>query len=182
MTRTLSGKQDGSLIATIDFCTSAPGSRLLLERLANPLTDTNAIIARHDEIDCYLNEPALREDIRQQLKQLPDLARALSRLALQRGGPRDLSAIRNGLQAAREIHALVPDEGEQFAAIAYARAGLAALPDELETEISQLLADELPLKTRDGGFIRSGYDEALDEARSLRDAQQKSHRVVASGL
>jgi DNA mismatch repair protein MutS len=116
-------------------------------------------------------------DVRAQLAAAPDLARSLSRLVLGRGGPRDLAAIRDGLAAAvalaRRLATLeaLPEE------IAGAVVALAAPDGAIIAALSAALADELPYMKRDGGFVRAGYDAALDETRSLRD---ESRRVVAA--
>ncbi|MFO7310086.1 MAG: DNA mismatch repair protein MutS, partial [Pseudomonadota bacterium] len=98
--RTLSGERSGSLIATIDRTVTPGGGRLLAERLASPLTNVATIRARHDAVAFLVAERPLRERLRQALAAVPDIARALSRLTLGRGGPRDLGAVRDGLLAA----------------------------------------------------------------------------------
>ncbi len=177
LTRTLSGARDGSLASVIDLTVTPSGGRLLLERLAGPLTDAQAIVHRFDCVEYFLSRPDLRADIRNRLKAAPDFARALSRLALQRGGPRDLAALRDGMAAARSAGELLQRSGELPESIAGAAQGAVCLDQALETELAEALADELPLNRRDGGFVRSGYDTVLDEARALRD---ESRRVIAS--
>ena len=177
ITRTLAGARPGSLLAAIDRTLTPAGGRLLAERLAGPLTDPVAINRRLDAVAWFVDDPAARSELRAVLKRTPDLARALARLTLQRGGPRDLAALRDGLAAAATAGSrlsrasLLPDElAECVAALARADAVLAA-------ELTATLADELPLQRRDGGFVRPGLDPALDEARALRD---ESRRVVAA--
>ncbi|HSR77122.1 MAG TPA: DNA mismatch repair protein MutS [Xanthobacteraceae bacterium] len=175
--RTLAGETRGSVLSAIDRTATAAGFRLLAARLAAPLTDPDAIALRLDAVDTMLGAAPLRSELRSRLASAPDLARALARLALGRGGPRDLAAIRDGLRAAQELATRLSD--------------LAALPDELRDaavalrrpnptiakELARALADELPAFRRDGGFVRAGYDHALDETRTLRD---ESRRVVAA--
>ncbi|MEN5084817.1 DNA mismatch repair protein MutS, partial [Bosea sp. TWI1241] len=91
LVRTLQGERAGSLLATIDRTRTPGGSRLLAERLAGPLVDPAAIARRHDAVALLVAEPGLREDLQRDLARVPDIARALSRLALDRGGPRDLA-------------------------------------------------------------------------------------------
>ncbi len=86
LTRTLSGERAGSLLAAIDRTATPGGARLLAERLAGPLTDIAAIGARHDALTALVEDAALREDLRRALAKVPDVARALSRLSLDRGG------------------------------------------------------------------------------------------------
>ena len=176
LVRTQSGERSGTLLKAIDRTVTSGGARLLAERLMSPLTDPEAINARLDSISTLADRPSFCEDLRRALKRLPDMPRALSRIALGRGGPRDLGAILQGLSASAEIAALMGGEnldGE----LAGARTAIAALPVDLSHRLSFMLADELPLLKRDGGFIREAADAELDEVRALRD---QSRRVIAS--
>jgi DNA mismatch repair protein MutS len=177
LVRTLSGERRGSLLAVIDRTVTAAGSRLLAQRLAAPLTDPAAIAQRLDAVAAFVTDHAARNDLRALLKAVPDLARALTRIVVGRGGPRDLAAIRDGIFAAAEFSqrlsalAAVPqDIAEAIAALRRTNADIAA-------ELQRALADELPSFRRDGGFVRAGYEAALDEARALRD---ESRRVIAA--
>jgi len=105
LVRTLSGERRGSLLAAIDRSVTAAGSRLLAQRLAAPLTDPAAIARRHDAVEFFVADTAARADMRERLEAAPDLARALARLVLSRGGPRDLAAIRDGIVAAAGLAA-----------------------------------------------------------------------------
>src|SRR6476659_1075630 len=98
--RTLSGERRGSLSEAIDRTVTVAGARLLGQRLAAPLTDPEQIALRLDAVALFVAEAPARADVRAQLAAAPDLARSLARLVLQRGGPRDLAAIRDGLIAA----------------------------------------------------------------------------------
>ncbi|MGO9740333.1 MAG: DNA mismatch repair protein MutS, partial [Roseiarcus sp.] len=175
-TRTLGGERVGSLLATIDGAKTPGGARLIAERLASPLTDVDEIRRRLDAIEFFVETPALRDALRSVLACAPDLLRALARLGLDRGGPRDLAALRDALAASGEAAALLADAPEAPAAIVDAYARLARPDDELRRELEATLADELPLNKRDGGFVRAGAHPALDEARRLRD---ESRRVIA---
>ncbi|MDM9647192.1 DNA mismatch repair protein MutS [Rhizobium sp. S163] len=175
LARTLSGDRNGSLLKAIDRTVTGGGARLLAERLMSPLTDPVRINARLDSIGFLIEEPSLSGDLRDLLKHVPDMPRALSRLALERGGPRDLAAIRQGLNAATDVArlletAMLPEE------LADALAGLVALPYQVAALLSETLGDELPLLKRDGGFLRDGANPELDEVRALRD---QSRRVIA---
>jgi DNA mismatch repair protein MutS len=111
------------------------------------------------------------------LQATPDLARALARLAVGRGGPRDLAAIRDGLLAAAELSKALKSLHENADEITEAAKACRAPDAKLAGELGAALGDELPAFKRDGGFIRSGYDKTLDEARALRD---ESRRVIAA--
>jgi DNA mismatch repair protein MutS len=175
--RTLSGERRGSLLAAIDRTVTAAGSRLLAQRLAAPLTDPNEIAHRLDAVSAFVNDSAMRSDLRGTLKTVPDLARALARIVVGRGGPRDLAAIRDGICAAAEFSTRLSALTELPRDIADAIAALRRPDAAIATELARALADELPLFRRDGGFVRSGYQAALDEARALRD---ESRRVIAA--
>ncbi|RYE27876.1 MAG: DNA mismatch repair protein MutS, partial [Hyphomicrobiales bacterium] len=176
LTRTLGGDRQGSLLATIDRTVTPGGARLLAERLAGPLTDPAAIAARHDAVELLVADAGLREDLRTALEKVPDVARALARLSLDRGGPRDLAALGAGLDAARAIAALLVRHGELPVELARAMRALGESDPDLPVRLDATLADELPLNRRDGRFVREGFDPALDELRLL---QIDSRKVIA---
>jgi DNA mismatch repair protein MutS len=176
LTRTLSGERRGSLLAAIDRTVTAAGSRLLAQRLAAPLTDPDAIGRRLDAVAAFTADALARQQTQELLRIAPDLARALSRLSLGRGGPRDLAAIRDGIAAAGALAARLDAMARLPAEIADAIASLRRPDPALTRELASALADELPLMKRDGGFVRAGYEGALDDARRLRD---ESRKVVA---
>jgi DNA mismatch repair protein MutS len=177
LVRTLTGERRGSLLAAIDRTVTAAGSRLLAQRLAAPLTDAQAIGRRLDAVAVFVDDPSARSDLQARLKTAPDLARALSRIVVGRGGPRDLAAIRDGISAAAQIAERISDLAEVPREVAQAVAALRRPDAALATELMRALADELPAFRRDGGFVRAGYEGALDEARALRD---ESRRVIAA--
>ena len=178
LTRNLNGESKGSLFHAIDHTQTAAGGRLLGEHLAAPLGDVDQINQRLDLVAWFLHMPTITADIRKQLGRLPDLERALSRLSMGHGGPRDLAGLANGLSLAAEI----VDMAMAIKGIAEPQQ-LGALYDDvlrptpLATTLGPALSDELPLLARDGGFVRRGYDLALDEVRDLRD---ESRRLIAA--
>ncbi|MCP4999185.1 MAG: DNA mismatch repair protein MutS [Hyphomicrobiales bacterium] len=173
--RTLSGDRRGGLLYAMDRTVTGGGGRLLAERLMSPLTDPDAIGKRLDAAAWFLSQAQLGESSREALKASPDMPRALSRLALNRGGPRDLGAIRQGLEAAQHLCGILAD-ADPPAEIAEAVLALEDLPDDLCQHLENVLDDKLPLLRRDGGFVRSGYNAELDEMRALRD---QSRKVIA---
>ena len=176
LTRTLSGERQGSLLSVIDMTVTAGGARCLAERLAMPLTDAVEISARLDGVDFLLTEALLRKDLRELLSRMPDIERALGRLTVGRGGPRDLAAIRSGLSCASTAAGLLASiqtiGGLPFN-IAADRDVLAGADLRLTKLLSEALADDLPVSARDGGFVRAGHSLDLDENRSLRDATRQ---------
>ncbi len=175
--RTLAGERRGSLLASIDRTVTSAGSRLLAQRLSAPLTDPQQIARRLDAVSAFVNDATARIDTRARLQATPDLARALARLAVGRGGPRDLAAIRDGLIAAAELSKALKSLHGNADEITEAAKACRAPDAKLAAELGAALGDELPAFKRDGGFIRSNYDTALDEARGLRD---ESRRVIAA--
>ncbi len=176
LTRTLAGQRAGSVLATIDLTKTPAGARLIAERLASPLTDPAEIAERLDALAFFIEAPALREELRKSLSATPDFLRALARLSLDRGGPRDLAALREGLTASAAVAERLDGAGVLPAALLQAFARLRRGDGTLVRGLGDALAEELPLNKRDGGFVRAGASEALDEARRLRD---ESRRVVA---
>lgn len=177
LTRTLSGERRGSLLDAIDRTVSASGARLLAEHLAGPLTDLAAIHRRHAAVAWLCEQGVSRKTFREILARAPDLARALSRLGFGRGGPRDLAALRDGLDAAQGLAAhLAALDGlpDDLAALG---TGLSQVDAGLVAHLAAALADDLPLKRADGGFVREGYSPEIDEARVLG---QDSRKVIAA--
>ncbi len=177
LTRTLSGERRGSLLDAIDCTVTAAGSRLLAQRLAAPLTDPAAIGRRLDAVAAFVADIAARDDVRTTLRAAPDMSRALARLSVGRGGPRDLAGLRDGILAADQALARLAQMAELPREILAVMEALRRPSRDLAREFERALAETLPLTRRDGGFVRKGFDAALDETRELRDA---SRLVVAA--
>jgi DNA mismatch repair protein MutS len=167
LTRSLSGARAGSLLSVIDRTVTPGGARLLEQRLSSPSRNLDTIQQRLAAIAFAIREDRLAEDLRMALRKTPDLDRALSRLSLDRGGPRDIASIRNGLTQAEVIGGLCQREElpELFADAMGALRGF----DDLCALLDAALVAEPPLLARDGGFIATGFDSDLDDARTLRD-------------
>jgi DNA mismatch repair protein MutS len=178
--RSTSGEKQGSLLDAIDRTLTGPGARELAARLASPLNDPATIEARLDAVQLFADDATLREDIRSALKGAPDIARAITRLAFARGGPRDLAAIRDGLSAAKTCAQLFAKAVASIglpAEIARVVSRLESGDNKLATLLGDALVDEPPHLKRDGGFVRAGFRAGLDEAIKLRD---DSRRVMAA--
>ncbi|MEZ5750555.1 MAG: DNA mismatch repair protein MutS [Paracoccaceae bacterium] len=186
LTQALSGGREGSLLSTIDVTVTALGARLLERRIASPSCQLRTIHERHDAVSLLAEDDLLRGALRGHLKAVPDIDRALSRLALDRGGPRDLAMLRNGLiEAGRLAEEL--DSADRPVVLARASAALKG-HDPLTETLSQMLVADPPLMTRDGGFVAAGVNGDLDEARELRDegrgviARMQSEYVAETGI
>ena len=176
LSESLSGGRKGSLLSVVDRTLTGPGARMLAGRLAAPLTDPQAINARLDEVQFLIGQATTREQVRDILKGAPDMERAVSRLSLGRGGPRDLAAVADGLRRASALgDSLTQAVGGMPKPVEEALGELDGCPD-LVGLMTAALDDDLPLLARDGGLVRAGYDAALDELRALRD---ESRQLIA---
>ena len=181
LTRALDGGRRGSLLDAVDRTRTAGGGRLLAARLAAPLTDPAAIGARLDMVGSFVADAAARDAAREALAGCPDAGRALGRLCLGRGGPRDLAALREALARAEALRRRLTEAAE--GALAPPPDGIAAAAARLGAHgvlidrLTRALAPDLPTQARDGGFIAEGYAVALDEQRALRD---ESRRLIGA--
>lgn len=173
LTRTQTGEKRGSLLSVIDRTVTANGARLLQARLAAPLTDVNALNKRLDEIDAFLSAPNLRDAMRGHLRETPDMERALSRITIGRGSPRDLGALRDGLSRAETLRALLQQAGDEALQTIVGGLQQEAKTKKLLDHFNQSLRDELPPSEREGHFIRAGYNARLDELYALRDNSKR---------
>jgi DNA mismatch repair protein MutS len=178
LTRTLNGNRKGSLLDCIDHTSSPAGARLLQFHLAQPLTDRKAIERRHDRISCLQHDPNLHRILKDHLRQIPDIERALSRLTADRGGPRDLIMIRSGLQQSEIIRAALQTNNPASDIFSDCITILQQDPQlaDLQDQLGRALNETPPFLARDGGFIAQGYSARLDELRLLRD---ESRRLIA---
>ncbi len=178
--RSTSGDKSGSLLSAIDRTVTGPGARELAARLSTPLRDPHKIKARHDSLQFFLDRSNLRELVRARLKAAPDIARAVSRLSFGRGSPRDLAAVRDGLLVASKCSEFL-NEGAGAIGLPADLEDMAnclhSAPGDLQSRLSEALVDDPPPLKRDGGFVRSGFESELDEARALKD---ESRKVIAA--
>ena len=167
LTETLNGNHQGSLLFAVDRTVTGAGARLLYQRITTPSQRIDLISERANAVQFFCEEIGTRTAIRIALKQLPDIERALSRLALGRGGPRDLVAIANGTMQAIKVSQLLSEKAlpSLLSSINPDLVG----HDLLSNELTTALISNPPILTRDGGFIDTGYSDDLDEVRALRD-------------
>jgi DNA mismatch repair protein MutS len=177
--RGLDGAAETSLLAAIDRTITSAGGRLLGQRVGAPLTDIGAIGQRIDMVAHYVDDIAhggsLTAGLRDILRGAPDMDRALSRIALGRGGPRDLAAVRDAARCAVDIMGLhdgPPEIAERPVGLSSALTKLGG-NDELIAKLETALGPDLPLLARDGGFVAVGYSSELDQQRQLRDDSRK---------
>lgn len=169
------GGRAGSLIAALDRCSTGAGSRLLAEDLASPLLSQGAIEARLAFVRFWFARPIERANLRDALRALPDIGRALGRVVAGRGSPRDLGQIRDGLGEARRLHGWLEREADRPALLDHLLpelSGHGALTDLL----GRALVASPPTERSSGGFIAEGYDAGLDE---LREVSGNARRAIA---
>lgn len=173
LAETMSGGRQGSLLSIIDRTITGAGARLLARHMSQPLTDAAEINRRLDSVSFFASNNNLRDDTRAFLQHCADIERALARLSLERGGARDLAAIRDTLAQTISLCRLIESNGADKLPENVARA-LVSLKKwgshhPLIDLLQRALKSELPLLTRDGGFIAFGYAPKLDELTTLRD-------------
>jgi DNA mismatch repair protein MutS len=170
------GGRAGSLIGAVDRCVTGAGSRLLAEDLSAPLLDVGAIEARLALVQFWHERPIERAQLREALRAIPDLGRALGRVVAGRGSPRDLGQLRDGLSEAARLHHWLsgaPDRPALLDDVLASLTGHGALTDWL----ARALVPTPPTERGNGGFIADGYDAALDE---LRATSGDARRAIAA--
>lgn len=171
--QTIAGKKKGSLFSVIDETVTSAGARLLASWLCAPLTDVDLINSRLDSVEYFSGNSEIRKNIRDFLKSCPDIERALSRICLSRGGPRDALSIISGLRAAQEIREKLELERGTLPPNLAGILPILSGHEMLIQRVTLALKAEAPIFARDGNFINAGYSAALDELRSLRDESQQ---------
>ena len=167
LTRSIhSGSRQGSLLGTIDRTVTAAGGRLLERRISAPSMDMDVINERHNALKFLRDNFDLSEPVMELLKSIPDLERALSRVSLERAGPRDLANISKGLIQGKEIASLFKNH-ELPAELKLAMGKLTG-HDEISSTLEKAIVPEPPLLVRDGGFVTEQFNSELDETRELK--------------
>ncbi len=178
LNRTMSGEKKGSLLDTLDYTITASGARLFASYLNNPLMDMKEINARLDNAEFFRKNSTKRDTVRNLLKSLPDIERCISRISLNRGGPRDVSSLYNAVLASSQIRDSIRQSSAGKVIDENLPQSLDAILNELNTAsdfqdlaetIYKAFRDELPFLARDGNFIKTGYSAELDHIKSLRD-------------
>ncbi len=165
ITRTMrEGRREGSLLAVLDRTVSAMGSRLLADWIANPLTDVAAIDQRLDAVEELLVDAGLCDGLRRQLADVYDVPRLLARVTTGRASPRDLSFLAHTLQNLPALKARLTARRSEL--LNRLEGALDLCPD-VRGKLDAALADDCPLNSREGGFIRNGFDSSLDGLREL---------------
>ena len=176
ITNRITGEKTGSLFSAIDNTATAIGSRLLLTRINSPLTDPIKINSRFDAVEYFLNDKATRQTLRKTIADFSDVERAISRIFLERATPRDLGMILNSLEIVKSVREQLLNKNISAPEIKLSLENLEN-NDALRAKLKAVLSDELPANTRDGGFVKTGYSDLLDEQRLMRD---EGKRLIAA--
>ena len=183
LTESLSGDKNSCLLGVIDRTVTGAGGRVLASRVANPLKDIATINQRLDQVEFFANYPRIRSELRAALKACPDIERAVSRLSLGRGGPRDLANIKTALALVPGLKNLLASFGRDGAETVSGELPPAVKAvalrlghhNEMVKTLEQALDEDLPLLARDGGFVREGFYPPLDEIKRLKN---DSHQLI----
>jgi DNA mismatch repair protein MutS len=180
LSQTMTGNKKGALLSTIDRTLTSAGGRLLASRLNTPSTSLNIIKARHDQIESLYNHNDIRTSLSDKLRLIPDIERALSRITIGRGSPRDLQSILKGLDQAEQIHGLILSYKAMLNPFDDIAKNLTLTNNEthLLDRLKRAMSDDLPFLARDGGFIREGYAPNLDDQHALR----KSSKTIMANM
>ncbi len=186
ITRTIrEGRREGSLLAAIDRTITALGSRALADWLANPLTDLAALAERHDAVGELVADARLTEDLQERLRGISDVERLLARVTTGRASPRDLAAIGRTLATLPAIKARLTARKSALLCRLEQELDLCA---EIRAKLETALADDCPLVSREGGFIRDGFHPPLDTLRELASggkqwiAQYQANEIARTGI
>ncbi|WP_307104636.1 DNA mismatch repair protein MutS [Sphingomonas sp. SORGH_AS_0950] len=173
LTQTANGQRKGSLLDAVDRTVTGAGARALAGDIGAPLMDRDAIEARLDLVQHFHDDAALRERLRAALRALPDIGRAIGRIAAGRGSPRDLGQLRDGLDGAWALSEQLSDGPPLLRETTPRLRGHGELIDLLR----RALVPSPPIEASEGGYIAAGYDVALDD---LRDAGAGGRRAIAA--
>ena len=167
----LSGETNGSLITSLDETKTAGGARLLKQRITEPFYKVVEIEKRYNLINWFLNNDIDIFKLQNNLENIPDIERSLSRISLLRGSPKDLSILCNGLLNVKQIYEIIISFKDRLnqAPLLNNILNQISVDYSLFENIKNSLKKDLPLSTKEGGFIRDGYDENLDKLRNFRN-------------
>ena len=150
---------NGTLLWVLDYCKSSMGSRLLKKIIKNPLLNIEKIKKRQEHIEFFINEVLLREEIREKLKDIYDIERIIGKLVLETINGRDLTALKQSIRNSLELYKML--QGHELFKID------AEKLIEVYNMIEKIIVEDPPFSIREGGIIKDGYNEELDELRNI---------------
>ncbi len=167
------GDQGQSLLSVIDETRTSMGGRMLRRWVGQPLIDRSQIDERLDAVAWFYDRPLVRAQVGEYLDRIPDLERLASRAAAGRAAPRDLGALRRGLEVIPSFAKALLDEGHGVESLR----GRLDPCEEVVLAIDEALVEDPPASVSDGGVLRPGFDDELDR---LREASSGARSYLAS--
>ena len=169
-------RRKGSLLWVLDATLTAMGGRMMRKQLAMPLLDVAAIRRRHDAVELLAERASLRQSLRESLRRIFDLERLTSRTVLQVVSPRELGRLHSSLRQLPGLVGLLREAGES--SLSQEVPALLRDPGDLLVDVAdaleEALVDEPPTNSREGGIIRKGYNDELDDLVDLSDGGKES--------
>ncbi len=156
----------GTLLGVLDFCKNSMGSRYLKRILKNPTLDIDEIHRRQNDIEYFINEVLVREEVREKLKDIYDIERIIGKLTLETVNGRDLVALKESIKNILEIYKVLIKNNSNILDL-----DVEKLIDVYNL-IDKVIIDEPPFSIREGGIIKPGYNEELDELRNIAEHGQ----------
>ena len=160
------GQQGGTLISVLDETVTAMGARLLRRWILRPLVDAEPIWSRQRAVEELVGSRDRREGLRECLARVTDLERLAGKLGSGRVSPRDLAGLALSLE---ELPALRDAGGVATSPLIASLAGELDPLTDVAGVLRDALSDQVPSTLQEGGVIREGYSEELDELRQIRD-------------
>ena len=153
----------GSLLWVLDECKTSMGTRLLKRFINNPLLNIEKIRKRQEDVQYFIDNILIREDLREKLENIYDLERLLGKIIFGSENGKDLTALKKTIKSAVEIMKILGNT-DFFKDID------ANILFECYKIIDDSIKEDAPFSVREGGIIKSGYNEELDEIRNIMNS------------
>ena len=156
----------GTLLGVLDYCKNSMGSRFLKKIIKNPTLNIEEIHKRQNDIEYFINEVLVREEVREKLKDIYDIERIIGKLTLETVNGRDLVALKESIKNILEIYKVLIKNNSNILDLEVDKL------IDVYNLIDKVIVDEPPFSVREGGIIKSNYNEELDELRNIAEHGQ----------
>ena len=153
----------GSLLWVLDECKTSMGTRLLKRFINNPLLNIDKIKKRQEDVQYFIDNILIREDLREKLEDIYDLERLLGKIIFGSENGKDLTALKKTIKSAVEIMKIL-ENTDFFKSIDV------NILFECYKIIDDSINEDAPFSVREGGIIKSGYSQELDEIRNIMNS------------
>jgi len=153
----------GSLLWVLDECKTSMGTRLLKRFINNPLLNVDKIRKRQEDVQYFIDNILIREDLREKLENIYDLERLLGKIIFGSENGKDLTALKKTIKSAVEIMKILENTD-------FFRNIDANILFECYKIIDDSIKEDAPFSVREGGIIKSGYNAELDEIRNIMNS------------